>query len=226
MLKRRLTNALWGIFLLSLSPCMLYAQEDAGLWSSISLQHKFTQRLSAGISEQLRLYQNISAVDQFFTDVSLEYGFTKNFKASLNYRLISKNQLEYYSTRHRFYLDLSYKYKLSPLVLVLRERLQQQVADLNSSDNGHIPEWYSRTKFSVKVDLGKKITPYVAAEMFYLIDDAVEDPQVIDRVRYEAGVDYEFNRRHSLNFFYLIQESYVSDERDFIIGLGYTLTTF
>lgn len=205
---------------------MAKAQEDAGLWTSLTLQHKFTQKWSGAIGEQFRLWDNMSRIDQYFTDLSLEYNITKRFKASLNYRLISKNKETYYSKRHRFYLDLAYKYKISPVTLSLRERVQEQLTDINSSELGKIPEWYSRTKLTAKIDLNKKYSPYLATEVFYLIDNAKEKDEGIDRFRYEAGVDYEFNLHHSINVFYLIQHSLVSPANDYIIGLGYTFTSF
>ncbi|HRH66916.1 MAG TPA: DUF2490 domain-containing protein [Bacteroidia bacterium] len=204
----------------------LKAQDDAGLWTSVSLQHKFTQQWAGAVSEQFRLFDNCSRVDQFFTDLSLEYNITKKLKASLNYRLISKNNETYYSTRHRFYLDLSYKLKIDPLVISLRERIQEQFRDIHSSETGKVPEWYSRTKLNVKFDLNRKYTPYLATEMFYVIDNAKETDRVIDRYRYEAGVDYEINLKHSINLFYLIQHSLVSPANDYIIGIGYTFTSF
>ena len=213
------------VFILKFSG-VSYAQEDAGLWTSLSFQHKFTQQWTGIIAEQVRMFDNISRIDQHFTDLSVEYNFTKKFKASLNYRLIAKNRETYYSTRHRFYLDLAYKVKVSPVTVSLRERIQEQFSDINSSELGKIPEWYSRTKLAVKFDLNKKYAPYVATELFYLIDDAKENDQVIDKYRMEAGIDYEFNLRHSINLFYLIQHSLVSPANDYIIGLGYTFTSF
>lgn len=202
------------------------AQDDAGLWSSLTLQHKFTQKWTGIVSEQLRFYDNISRIDQYFTDLSVEYSITKKFKASLNYRLISKNKDEFYSTRHRFYLDLAYRVKLSPVSISLRQRFQEQFTDIKSSDLGKVPEWYSRTKLGVKFDLNRKYAPYLATEMFYVIDNAKEQDQVIDHYRYEAGIDYDFNRRHSINLFYLIQHSLVSPANDYIVGIGYTFTSF
>lgn len=198
-------------------------QDDAGFWASISVQHRITRELTVSVSEQLRLYQNMSDVEQFFTDAGLEYALSKSFRVSVNYRLASKNRLTYYGTRHRFYADLSYRKKIKPLSFVLRQRFQEQIEQMNSSENGRIPEWYSRSKVALRYDLDKKYRPYIATEFYFLLDDAKESHRQFDKVRYEAGIDYEFNRRHSLNVFYMIQKDLIKKEvRDFIVGTGYT----
>ncbi len=198
-------------------------QKDAGLWTSVTVEHQLTRKISASVSEQLRMYQNISDVDQFFTDFGVQYELSESFRVSLNYRLSSTNQQTYFMTRHRFYVDLSYRYKLKPLVVGIRQRVQRQVEALNSSENGSIPEWYSRTKLSLKLDLDKKYAPYISTEIYYVIDNLNEEDNVFDKIRYEAGFDYKFNRRHSLNPFYLIQSDILEKKTiDYVIGLGYT----
>src|SRR5204862_2655921 len=116
---------------------------DFGVWAGVTVKHKFTQKLSASLEEQVRTYQNSTAVAQYFTDASLEYSLSKKFKVALGYRFINNNQQTYYSKRHRVYADLSYKTKLSMFQFILRTRLQEQQKDIRSSEMGSIPEWYS-----------------------------------------------------------------------------------
>ena len=60
-------------------------------------------------------------------------------------------------------------------------------------------EWYSRTKLTAKIDLNKKYSPYLATEVFYLIDNAKEKDEGIDRFPLWSRVDYEFNLHHNIN---------------------------
>lgn len=211
------------IFTAGIIPTIHAQQDDAGLWASVSVKHQVTRRMSVGISEQIRLYQNVSEVDQFFTDIGIDYDLLSSLKVSVSYRLTSKNQLTYYQTRHRGYIDLTYKKKLKPLSLSFRQRLQSQVEAVNSSDNGKVPEWYTRSKLTVKLDLDKKYSPYLATEYYYLVDNLKESDHVFDKARYEIGIDYDFNRRSSLNLFYLIQKDLLENKtRDFVSGIGYS----
>ncbi len=209
--------------LLLFVPLVNGQQNDAGFWASVTIKKQVTRKFGVNISEQIRLYQNVSEIEQIFTDLGAEYAFTSSFKAAFNYRMTKKNEQTYYSTRHRFYLDVSYRYKAKPFVFTVRERIQRQVEEVNSSETGKIPVWYLRSKLAVKLDLDKKYSPYVSAEVAYLIDNVDETDQVFDKARYEVGVDYEFDKRSSLNLFYLIQSDLIENKtRDFVSGVGYT----
>src|SRR5690242_7006029 len=80
-------------------------QNDFGVWGSIAVKHKFSQKLSATVEEQLRMNQNATAVAQYFTDASLEYSLSKKFKVAVAYRFINNYKQTYYSKRHRVYAD-------------------------------------------------------------------------------------------------------------------------
>lgn len=201
-------------------------QNDFGVWGSVAVKHKFSQRLSATVEEQFRFNQNGSALAQYFTDAGIEYSLSKKFKVALCYRFINSFQNTYYSKRHRVYADLSYKAKLPLMQLLLRTRLQEQQQDIHSSEHGRIPAWYSRNKITVKADLNKKYSPYLSAELFYMLSAPNHDGGKIDKMRYTAGVEYEFNRVHAIDLYYLIQQDKnVNDPlTDFVAGIGYVFS--
>jgi hypothetical protein len=73
-------------------------------------------------------------------------------KVALAYRLIEKYQLDdSYSFRHRLMLDIILRKKFEHITLSYRQRLQSEVRDVQSSEKGGVPEWYSRNKIEVKV---------------------------------------------------------------------------
>lgn len=73
------------------------------------------------------------------------------------------------------------------------------------------------------VDLNKKYSSYASVEFFYLIDNAKEDPAGLIRMRYKAGVEYEFNRIHSVNPFVLLQYGLPFKGNGFVMGFSYSL---
>lgn len=211
----------WTVLLF---PAVPRAQvNDFGLWTSVAVSHRITRNLSVTVEEQVRFDQNVSHVSQFFTDGGFEYAISKSFRAGVYYRFINSNRETYYSKRHRWYADLSYKVRLKPFQFTLRTRMQQQVEDLHSSDTGRIPSWYSRNKFSARLDLVKKYYPFVSAELYYRIASPGEERNIVDKVRYQAGINYEFNRIHSLEGYYMIQREYNVNNpvTDYIVGIGY-----
>lgn len=198
--------------------------DDVRLWTGVSIQHKFTRRLTGSIEEQLRFRNDITQIDQVFTDAGLSYQLFKNFKLALNYRFVRKNEHNYYSIAHRFYVDAAYRLKVGSVAFTLRERVMQQYKDYNSSELGKIPEWLLRSKLTAKFDMQRKYSPYIGAEMYYVIDNAKEKDNLISRIRYSAGVEYEFNRIHTLDVFVLLQHDRPDDFNSFVFGTSYCYT--
>jgi hypothetical protein len=198
---------------------------DAGLWASLNAEKKITPRLSITLSEELRMNENVTEIGTYFTDAGVTYKIGKLFKVSVDYRFTQKRRLDdSYSKRHRLYLDLSARKKFKPVIITFRTRFQTQYADIYSSTDGKIPEYYSRNKLTFKFDPDKKFVPYVYSEIFTPLNKSTG--LCIDNARYCAGVEYEFNRMHKVDVFYLVQKEYnVNDpETDFVAGIGYYLT--
>jgi hypothetical protein len=169
--------------------------------------------------------ENINELGTFFTAAGFTYKISKLFRISVNYRFTNKRELDdSYSKRHRYYFDLSVREKFKPVILQFRTRFQSQYKDMYSSEDGLVPSYYSRNKFTLKFDLDKKYTPYIYAELFIPIINS-ESNYSIDNARYCAGFEYSFNRMHALDLFYMIQRQYhVSDpQTDYIVGIGYNL---
>jgi len=211
-------------FLLLLTVSASGQNNDAALWLSVNVEKLLTSKTSVTFTEECRLNENISRAGTVFTDLGISHKLNKTFTVSLNYRFIQRRNLDAsYSTRHRFYVDVSGRRKAGKFSFTLRERVQFQIRDYNSSETGRIPEWYLRSKLSVKYSLGRKITPMVSAEVYFQLSNPGNNE--IDNLRLAAGFEYEINKRHSIEPYYLIQrELNVNDPvTDYIIGLGYNL---
>ncbi|MBK8363611.1 MAG: DUF2490 domain-containing protein [Bacteroidetes bacterium] len=195
---------------------------DLSFWTSVALKHKFTTRSSVEIAFQERQNRNLLTNDSWLGEAGFEYKFSKDFSASINYRFIAKNELKYFSSRHRGYVDLKYKFKFSKVTVNLRERIQSQIKDVYSSETGKIPEYVSRTKAVFKFDVGERYTPYVATEMYFQIRVPNSEGYNINRFRYECGFDYEFNLIHQLNAFFMYQQNLEETLNDVVFGVGYT----
>ena len=198
--------------------------DDTRLWTSISLKHKFTRKLSASVTQQLRIDHDVSEIDQLFSEVGIEYELKKNFKVSMNYRFVNKNSVTFFSKSHRIYADLSYKFKPKRVSFTLRERIQEEYTSMYSSELGKIPEWLLRSKLAISYDTEKRYKPYMSLEMYYLIDNAKESGEGINRLRYGAGVEYVFNRIHALDIGVIFQSDLIEEKNNFVYAIGYTFT--
>lgn len=209
---------------LFLHPLISIAQvDDIGAWFGVTVQGQLTRRLEASISEQIRFHHDVTEINGMLTDVGIEYSITNKLKAGVHYRFINSNRDNYYSKRHRVYIDVSWKEKIKFVTFSLRERIQEQFNDYYSSENGKIPTWTLRSKLSAKFDINKKYAPYLSTEVYYLLDN-VEEASGITRFRYETGISYDFNRIHSINPFILFQHSRSTGFNDLIYGIMYSYT--
>ncbi len=183
--------------------------------------------MAMSVDEEIRLNRNASTIDLFFTQVGLSYTLSKNWKASFNYRFIRKNQLDYWETRHGFFADLAWKKRLKPLTFTLRGRLQGRGGeDQFFSGDGFSPDWFFRGKLQIQYDLGRRLTPFASLEAFWLLN-APYSPEMngdLTRFRYEAGLEYEINRKHSIGISYMLQHNRLPLFDEYILTTGYAFS--
>lgn len=202
---------------------------DAGLWTTFNVNKKLKKNLSIFLTEEYRLRENFSRTNLFYTDLGVEVKPLNFLKVSLAYRTIQKYLNDNtFSFRHRLMLNITLKHKFGNFGLSYRQRLQSEVRNVYSSDNGSIPEWYSRNKFELKYDLNKPVTPYIATEFRYQINNprAPEINGLWHRVRYVAGLDYKVSDKHSFGLYYLIQQEFniAAPQNLYIVGLEYSIS--
>jgi hypothetical protein len=213
-------------FLLLLISFYGYAQvNDAGLWMSVNIEKKITPVLSAAFSQELRMNENITEAGTIFSDLGLQYKTGKHLKFAAMYRYSKKRRLDdSYDTRSSQYIDIAYKQDIKPLILNLRMRYQLKNAELFSPDEGVSSANLLIPKLTIKYDLGLRYEPYVFAEPYYEISAPTD--KMLGQFRLCGGVQYTFNRMHSLDLHYFYQKEYTSRQpfTDYVIGLDYSFT--
>jgi hypothetical protein len=220
---KRTVKALAVIALLFICNLATAQVNDAGLWASLSIEKKVTQRLSIGLTEELRFNENISELATMFTDLGVGYKFFKDevLGISANYRYIRKKSVEdYYSSRHRWYGDLTLKKKFGMITPSIRTRFQSQFRDEGTTEASWNAEYYMRNRLMLKFDLEKKYRPYLGAELYTQLDGG---DMLNDNVRISAGVDYSFNEQSAVNLGYLLDREFNVNNpvRNYVITVGY-----
>lgn len=202
---------------------------DAGLWSTFNFEKKLKHNSFIFFTEELRLRENFTRLNLLYTEVGVGIQPYKFLKVSLAYRSIDKYLIDNtFSFRHRLMLDISLKKKIGTILLSYRQRLQSEVRNVYTSENGSLPESYSRNKFEIKYDPGKRVMPYFATELRY----QVRNPRLIEadkkwhRSRFIMGIDFEKNKRDKFGFYYLIQGEFnlSAPQNIYIIGLEYSIS--
>lgn len=211
-------------------PSMAQQSNDAGMWTTLSLQHPFNKKIALVIDQEFRLKENYQRINLFYTNIGIDYKLNKFIKISPTYRSIQKKRLEgTYSFRHRLMLDVTAKKKLKKFTISERIRYQIEVQDFYTSKKGKLAEQFLRLKTDLKYNATEKITPYISCEFRYQIHAPRGDGSLYDnafhRVRNVLGLEYEINKKNAVNLYYLFQTEFdiSTPESIYILGLGYTL---
>ena len=137
LMKKALTVFLLLTVIVPVAKSQKAITDDFWFWSTVSVDKKISQKWAASFDEELRLFDNASRINLYFTNIGVNYKLTKNFKFALVYRFINKSRDGApYSKRHRLYFDSFYKTKWNQFSFTYRIRFQGQVRDVNSSDKG------------------------------------------------------------------------------------------
>ena len=88
-------NKLGACLLLILLPFAVSAQvNDAGLWTSLTVQKKLADKLYLDMDGELRLNENFSELGTVYSEALVSYRISKSFEASGGYRFIAKRLVD------------------------------------------------------------------------------------------------------------------------------------
>lgn len=219
------------IFIVFFYASKSYSQKvfkDAGMWNTLSFKHKLNKKFALLITEEFRLKENYSQVNLTYTELGLEYTYNKNIKTSLVYRAIQKFQYDNpLSFRNRMQWDIGLKKNFGKFGINYRHRLQGEVKDYYTSENGHYREWFSRHKIGFKYELNDKWSFAFSGEYRIQLSDP-RSPEYnggFHRQRYQGGFTYKINSKQDFGMYYLYQNEFtIQNLTDiYILGVEYSV---
>ena len=197
--------------------------KDFQLWSDIKLEVEVFKNISVEIEEEIRLTENISRIEDYFTDVGISYNFWDNFTFSGYYRFVRRNELdERISNIHRYYFDLKYDWKIKRGELSLRTRYQSRYKNINSDDTGYKPENHNRNKLRFSYDIYRSpLKPELWFEVYYQLNNP--DGNKFDKIRFAPELVYLINNRIRANVYFMIEKEYnvKNPSTNYILGTGF-----
>ena len=203
---------------------------DWAAWNTIGLNYKLNKKWSFSLEEQLRLKEDISEIDEYFTQLSAEYKIVKNFRLGGGLRYIRENDnqgnIQGYENYFRFNLDATYKHKLNRFSLGYRLRYQNKNELGVSSDEGDYANQNIRLKTSIKYNVKNwSLDPKFSAEIFNRFQED-NDNNGFNKYRLTIGTDYDIKNFGEIGLFYRFEKDLNVDipETTNIIGLKYTYT--
>ena len=197
---------------------------DFETWNALGIQKKlFDNNLTLSLSEELRLKDNSTKMDQFFTEFGIKYKFLEHWTIGAGYRIIRENEgdNEPNSKKNRWNTDLGFKHKIDRFTLGYRLRYQSKSESAISKDDGDIPIQKLRTRLKVNYNIKNwKWDPYVAAELFWTkqtinVDNYIpsideEDIEIagMQKIRLTVGTSKKIKKIGQLNLFYRFEHEF------------------
>ena len=220
------------------SSIQLNAQESNDLegWSSLQLDINATEKLSFSIAEHVRYKNDISKLNNYFTQLETNYEIFKDFQLGAGVRFIKKNDdignKQGIESHFRYQIDANYKHKVNQLNLSYRFRYQNKNELGLSEKEGDI----AKEQLRIMMGVGYKLKPIgivfkLKGELFDNISKG-SGSKVINRNRFTLTASKRFNKIGKFSIFYRIQETIKPQENLFlpdfttvskqIIGLRYS----
>jgi hypothetical protein len=66
---------------------------DAGMWNTLTIQHSLTKKINLVIDQEFRLRENYQRINLFYTNIGIDYKYSKFLKISPTYRAIQKKTI-------------------------------------------------------------------------------------------------------------------------------------
>lgn len=216
------------------------------IWASGEFKAPVGKHWGFSAEAEYRTYNKLKSTERWSFGVGAEYKY-RQFKADAGYVFIDQHKLvdvtrkgnlvsSYWLNRHRAYVSVSAKMKISHVELSLRERYQfthrvgQSVAKfgpdgVTPKDDEWIPsqdKHVLRSRIQGQYTIRKKcpFKPFAAVEFYDNLSGAFN----LEKIRFTVGTSYKINRHNELELFYRYchTDEADNDDRGHIIGVGYT----
>ena len=244
---RKLICILCSLFALT---TMTRAQSnDFGTWYELGAEKKLSKKWNLGVEGEFRTRNNSRTADRWSAGLNAEYKIIRGLKASAGYTLLYDNNQEeldlksdglrpnkwtpsYWGMRHRFNVSLTGNIDWGRLNVSLRERWQYTYRPEAEGKKYDFDDevWTSvkgkgknvlRSRLQLSYDIPHwKFDPFANVEMF-------NTDKGIDKMRYQIGIDYKYQKKHVFSLTYRYQNVNSNDDdndvNSHMIGLSYKL---
>jgi hypothetical protein len=224
------------LFCFLLISSALFSQEEPSnfaMWNSIGVKYSPVKKLKIGIEQHLRLKENASVNDEYFTELNLAYELLKDLEIGGGARFIRENdnvgKKQGYEKHFRYNFDLSYKHDIKQFSISYRFRYQnKKESDLPVAD---AEENLSKENIRLKTGIEYKIKnwpldPEVSIETWSNIVDVQQVRNLgLNKYRVTFGSDYDLGKFGKFGIYYRLQEninSNFTNEKTKILGLKYS----
>jgi len=181
----------------------------------------------ASFEGDVRFDRNFTHYNRAKLTVGTYYTFwQKRIKVGATYSFLNYHDLEdqVFDFRHRLRGQITIAPKFGPVKLAYRAMVQTTFRDERRGSYKFNPKTYMRNRLAVTWSLPHSpVKLYVSEEFWWRLYKPGDN--IIDRLRSSAGVVYDLNKHHSLDFFLRFDhEVQVSNPNRFLcVGIKYTI---
>lgn len=160
--------------------------DDNIMWAAIKIQKNISNKTTLAAVPFLRMKEDISEYQNFSIDLIAKQKLTKGWAVQLLERTWFLPDNKY---RQFFFLDVGYGKTINQLKMSSYVRGHYAI-DINDRNDSDFLRW------KAKLDLLglKKVQPFLSFEPFFRLNHENE----VQRIRYETGVLYKFNKSFNL----------------------------
>ena len=198
--KERIVLLILGSIGCLASPVVAQSRDDRQVWGSVKVEKELTRRWRVAGEYQMRFEENASKLRGHYFSAEAGYRFFKFLEGEAEYRFIASPE----RTANRVRINLIAKARIRKVTFSWRTGLQRQFEEFADADADPQVRDYWRNRFQAKWKFVKHWEVFGAWEPFYRIDPDGNDSK-FDRLRYTAGLEWEFVENHHFGASYLYQ---------------------
>lgn len=200
-----------------------YTVRDFEVWSAAKFKYKINKDWSIGLEQQLRLKDDASTIDQYFSELELKRNLGKHFTAAFAGRYIRNNDTkggkQGYENHFRWNTDLAYDHDINRFNLKYRLRYQAR----NEMAVEDISQKTIRFKFESEYNIKKwQLDPVFSAEIF----NGLTGNEGFNKIRFTLGTEYKTKKMGEISTFYRMEKELIGvyPKTTNILGIGYQYT--
>jgi hypothetical protein len=218
-------TAYYILLLLLLFTRPLSAQQEnrteTGMSLSFAAGRDLHRNLNINFEEEVRLITGSNGFDRTVCTLGLDYSlFDRRIKIGACYAFIYLyNDDHIYESRHRFFLNLTFRQNQEPFTFSWRIRLQETLRD-NSRGRYRInPRCVMKNKLEIEYAIwGKPWKPFLSCDFSTNLNDPETRYDLI-RLRFQGGVNWRLDRTASIDFF-VRRDEYLKNRDPHVVSLG------
>jgi hypothetical protein len=222
--------ASWMILFLFLSSQLPAQQErrtEAGAMMSFAAEKDLIRNLTVHFEEELRLITGGNGFSRATGSLGADYSLMdKRVEAGAYYAFIYLyNDDHLYESRHRFFINLSYRQTVGSFTLSWRIRLQETLRNESRGSYRVNPRYVMKNKLEASYAIwGKPWRPFLSCDFSTNLNDPETRYDAV-RLRFQGGITRRINRTASIDVFFRWDEYLKNnDPRTLSLGVAYKLT--